>query len=46
MSACAMAMQVEREYSATTNANSTRLGLSVDILGIGGNPSRARKKLL
>ena len=38
-----MAMQVEREYSATTNANSTRLGLSVDILGIGGNPSRARK---
>jgi len=38
-----MAMQVEREYSTTTNANSTRLGLSVDILGIGGNPSRARK---
>lgn len=39
-----MAMQIEREYSTTTNQNSTRFGLSVDILGIGGNPSRARKR--
>lgn len=39
-----MAMQIEREYSATTNSNSTRFGLAVDILGIGGNPSRARKR--
>jgi LPS-assembly protein len=39
-----MAMQVERQYSATTNATSTRFGLNVDILGIGGNPSIARKR--
>jgi LPS-assembly protein len=39
-----MAMQIEREYSATTNSNSTRFGLNVDILGIGGNPSVARKR--
>lgn len=39
-----MAMQVERQYSATTNSTSTRFGLNVDILGIGGNPSIARKR--
>jgi LPS-assembly protein len=39
-----MAMMVEREYSATTNSNSTRFGLNVDILGIGGNPSATRKR--
>lgn len=39
-----MAMQVERQYSATTNSTSTRFGLNVDILGIGGNPSAARSR--
>lgn len=39
-----MAMQVVRSYSATTNSNSTRFGLNLDILGIGGNPSGARKR--
>jgi LPS-assembly protein len=39
-----MAMEVERAYSATTNATSTNFGLNVDILGIGGNPSTARKR--
>lgn len=39
-----MAMQVERQYSATTNATSTRFGLNLDILGIGGNPSQSRKR--
>ncbi|WP_183073370.1 LPS-assembly protein LptD [Roseinatronobacter ekhonensis] len=39
-----MAMQVERKYSATTNSTATRFGLNVDILGIGGNPSVARKR--
>ncbi|MCC1480101.1 LPS-assembly protein LptD [Roseibaca sp. Y0-43] len=39
-----MAMMIEREYSATTNSNSTRFGLNIDILGIGGNPSITRKR--
>ncbi|NBB98486.1 MAG: LPS assembly protein LptD [Alphaproteobacteria bacterium] len=39
-----MAMQIERQYSATTNSTSTRFGLNVDILGIGGNPSTSRSR--
>ncbi|MBN2760524.1 MAG: LPS-assembly protein LptD [Rhodobacteraceae bacterium] len=39
-----MAMQVERQYSATTNSSATRFGLNIDILGIGGNPSVTRKR--
>lgn len=39
-----MSMGVERQFaSATSPNNRTSLGFTVDILGIGGNPSRARR---
>lgn len=39
-----MSLGLEREFaSATTPAPRTAFGLNIDILGIGGNPSRARR---
>ena len=39
-----MAMGVERRFaSASTPSSRTSLGLNIDILGIGGNPTRARR---
>ena len=39
-----MEMGVERQFaSATTPSARTSFGLNIDILGIGGNPSRARR---
>ena len=39
-----MSMGIERQFaSATSPSDRTSLGLTVDILGIGGNPSQARR---
>ncbi len=39
-----VSMEVERQFaSATSPTPQTSLGLNIDILGIGGNPSRARR---
>lgn len=39
-----MQMDVERRFaSATTASDTTSFGLSIDVLGVGGNPSRARR---
>ncbi|WFE76338.1 LPS-assembly protein LptD [Roseinatronobacter sp. S2] len=39
-----MEMEVERRFaSATSSSDTTRFGLNIDVLGVGGNPSRARR---
>lgn len=38
-----MQMQVERAYAATANDAETSFGLELEILGLGGNPSRKRR---
>ena len=39
-----MEMEVERRFaSATSSSDTTSFGLSIDVLGVGGNPSRARR---
>ncbi|MDD7971265.1 LPS-assembly protein LptD [Roseinatronobacter alkalisoli] len=39
-----MQMEVERRFaSAITAGDTTSFGLSIDVLGVGGNPSRARR---
>ncbi|PZX47918.1 LPS-assembly protein [Roseinatronobacter thiooxidans] len=40
-----MAIGIERQFASATSVDDrTSLGLSVDILGLGGNPSRARSR--
>ena len=39
-----MEMGLERQFSTAANPNATtNFGLNIDVLGIGGNPSRARR---
>ena len=39
-----MSMGIERQFASATSVNArTSLGLTVEILGIGGNPSKARR---
>lgn len=39
-----MVMGLERQFSTAANPNATtNFGLNIDVLGIGGNPSRARR---
>jgi len=39
-----MNLQVERDFaSATSSQDRTSLGMTIDILGLGGNPTRARR---
>ena len=40
-----MAIGIERQFASATSVDDrTSLGMSVDILGLGGNPSRARSR--
>ncbi len=39
-----MEMGLERQFSTAANPNATtKFGLNIDVLGVGGNPSRARR---
>jgi len=39
-----MGLEIDRRFaSASSRSSRTRFGLNVDILGIGGNPSQARR---
>ena len=39
-----MEMGIERQFSTAANPNATtNFGLNIDVLGLGGNPSRARR---